>query len=143
MVEDHIHLSYRGGGMRENEPNPFVLVVDDEPDIRYLVGALLQSEGYQTKLADSGSKALDFVAEEKPDAIVLNLSLPDIDGIAVLHRIKQNVETADIPIVIMSAYTGRLSKKDRALSYAVFEKPFDLDEFVKTIGRSVTPSTTA
>lgn len=112
-----------------------ILVVDDEPDIAGLLVALLESEGYCTTLARSGSEALDLISRVKPVAIVLDLSLPDVDGLEVLRRLKACKASAAIPVIVLSAYTGRLTAKDKALLHAVFEKPFNLDEFTGTVGR--------
>lgn len=112
-----------------------VLVVDDEPDIAGLLVALLESEGYHTVVATSGGEALELIAQMKPAAVVLDLSLPDIDGCEVLRQLKAGRASASIPVIVVSAYTGRLSDGDKALSHAVFEKPFNLDDFIDTVGR--------
>lgn len=112
-----------------------VLVVDDEPDVGSLVVALLQSEGYPTALASSGKQALELVARLKPAAVVLDLSLPDLDGLQVLHTLKTRSESSHIPVIVVSAYTARLSAADKDLLHAVFEKPFDLDELTQAVAR--------
>jgi len=114
-------------------PHP-VLVVDDEPDIAGLLVALLESEGYRTMVAASGGEALALIAQMKPAAVVLDLSLPDFDGCDVLRQIKASRASAAIPVIVVSAYTGRLSDRDKALSHAVFEKPFNLDALLDAIG---------
>lgn len=111
-----------------------VLVVDDEPDIAALVIALLESEGFHAYLAPSGNDALAMIARLKPTAIVLDLSLPDLDGVQVLRLLKAQPSTERIPIVVVSAYTGRLTAADRAQVQGIFEKPFDLDELASCIG---------
>ena len=110
-----------------------VLVVDDEPDLGRLLVALLESEGYRSTLATSGAEALELVKRLKPAVVVLDLSLPDVDGLNVLHTIKTSKDGRKIPVIVASAYTGRLTSSDKALTHAVFEKPFDLDQFANSV----------
>lgn len=80
-----------------------ILVVDDEEDILELVRYNLEREGFQVRCADSGEKALKSIQQETPDLMVLDLMLPGIDGLEVARRLKQNQNTAAIPIVMLSA----------------------------------------
>jgi CheY-like chemotaxis protein len=110
-----------------------VLVVDDEPDIAGLLVALLQSDGHRTAQTSSGNEALEMAARLRPAAVVLDLSLPDLDGVQVLRRMKGQQDTAVIPVIVVSAYTARLSAADRAHLHGMFEKPFDLDDLSETL----------
>jgi len=80
-----------------------ILVVDDEEDILELVRYNLVREGYAVVSALSGEEALKAAASELVDLIVLDLMLPGIDGLEVARRLKQNSETKDIPIVMLTA----------------------------------------
>ena len=82
---------------------PRVLVVDDEPNILATLAPLLRARGYEVLTAMSGRAALETVEREKPDLIVLDLGLPDIDGVDVCRTIR---ETMNIPIVVLSARGG-------------------------------------
>lgn len=90
---------------------PRVLVVDDEPNILATLAPLLRARGYEVLTAMSGRAALETVEREKPDLIVLDLGLPDIDGVDVCRTIRQ---TLNIPIVVLSARGGK-GDKVRAL----------------------------
>jgi CheY-like chemotaxis protein len=68
--------------------SPRVLVVDDEENIRYLVGSALELAGFDIAVAETGSEALDAVESFRPDVVVLDVMLPDIDGFTVLHRLR-------------------------------------------------------
>lgn len=80
-----------------------ILVVDDEEDILELVRYNLDKEGYTVLCAESGEQALDMVRAHKPDLIVLDLMLPGINGLDVCKTLKQDTQTASIPIIMLTA----------------------------------------
>lgn len=80
-----------------------VLAVDDIPLNLVLVQKMLGRFNFQMRTASGGQQALDAVAEKKPDLILLDLMMPGIDGFEVLKRLRENPETADIQVVILSA----------------------------------------
>ena len=80
-----------------------VLAVDDIPLNLVLVQKMLSRFNFRMRTASGGQEALDAVATEKPDLILLDLMMPGIDGFEVIRRLKENPETADIRIVILSA----------------------------------------
>jgi len=104
--------------------SPRILLVDDETNIRKMVGALLQSEGFETAEAANGSAALAAVEREAPDAVLLDLMMPGgPDGLATLEQLKRLAP--DVPVVMMS---GKASLTDavRATKLGAFqflEKP--------------------
>src|SRR6202048_2984540 len=101
-----------------------VLIVDDEPNIRRMVGALLTSEGYEVRDAAEGATGLARGAESCPDVVVLDLMIPgELDGIATLARLREIVP--DVPVIMMSGKAG-LSDAVRATKLGAFnflEKP--------------------
>ena len=80
-----------------------VLVVDDIPLNLVLVQKMLSRFNFKIRTAGGGQMALDAVAEQKPDLILLDLMMPGIDGFEVLHRLREDTGTADIQVVILSA----------------------------------------
>ena len=80
-----------------------VLAVDDIPLNLLLVQKMLSRFNFKLRTAANGQLALDAVAEQKPDLILLDLMMPGIDGFEVLRRLRANPETADIQVVILSA----------------------------------------
>ena len=80
-----------------------ILAVDDEEDIVELVRYNLEREGYETIAAFSGRDALDLISKKKPDLIVLDLMLPDVDGLEITRRLKNDAELKDIPIIMLTA----------------------------------------
>jgi len=101
-----------------------VLIVDDEPNIRRMVGALLTSEGYEVRDAAEGAVGLQRIAESCPDVVLLDLMIPgELDGLATLARLRESVP--DVPVIMMSGKAG-LSDAVKATKLGAFnflEKP--------------------
>jgi CheY-like chemotaxis protein/two-component sensor histidine kinase len=111
---------------------PKILVVEDDRDLAILLRRQLESDGYQVLLAGTGEDALWLAREAKPQLITLDIMLPDIDGFAVLERLKQNPLTLGIPVVIVSVLTE--TEKGYALGavdYVV--KPFEEDQLLSAV----------
>ena len=106
-----------------------MLVVEDDPDIGDVVRRSLRREGYDVRLAEDGGTALDEAALFEPDAVVLDLGLPQVDGIEVSRRLRAN---GDVPILMLTArdsVEARVEGLDSgADDYLV--KPFDLQELL-------------
>lgn len=83
-----------------------VLVIDDDPDVRTLCRINLKWEGHEVIEAAGGEEGLELVASEAPDAVLLDVMMPRVDGIQVLRRLRGNEETADVAVVIISARVG-------------------------------------
>jgi twitching motility two-component system response regulator PilG len=114
-----------------------VLIVEDEESLLKLESILLTSKGYEVKGVSNGQAALDAFAEERPDLVLLDIMLPEIDGFEVCRRIKENPETKDIPVVML---TAKKSRKDMARGEKVgadwyITKPFKSAMVIKTIQR--------
>jgi CheY-like chemotaxis protein len=88
--------------MQPGDEAPLVLVIDDDPGAVSLMQAQLQSSGWRVEAAGDGAQGLQAARELRPQAIVLDLLLPDIDGWSVLVQLKQQPATQDIPVVICS-----------------------------------------
>lgn len=80
-----------------------ILIVDDDPDALTLIGLTLERRGYTVIKAASGPDALDLVDKERPDLVLLDLMMPQMDGYEVCRRLKSNPDLADIPIVMLTA----------------------------------------
>lgn len=97
-------LQTRTGGPRS------VLVVDDEPDVRLTVSEALESAGWRTRSASSGSAALEMAAAEAPDLILLDLHMPGMDGFEVITKLRAQDGTKDVPVMVFTAITGQEAK---------------------------------
>ena len=109
-----------------------ILVVDDEPNILATVAPLLRSRGYEVSTAMTGRAAIEAVDRDKPDLIVLDLGLPDIDGVEVCRTIR---ESQSIPILVLSA-RGAEGDKVRALDVGADDyvtKPFGTEELLARV----------
>lgn len=80
-----------------------ILIVEDDADIRQLVRLYLDREGFRTLQAATGTEALRMVKADKPDLLVLDLMLPEIDGIEICKRVRNAPETATLPIIMLTA----------------------------------------
>ena len=80
-----------------------VLIVDDDPDILRLVSYNLSHAGYEVQTATTGRKALELIQQHPPDLIVLDLMLPDVDGMEVCRSLRQQAPSRRIPIVMLTA----------------------------------------
>ncbi|HQU27161.1 MAG TPA: response regulator transcription factor [Acidimicrobiales bacterium] len=110
--------------------NPYVAIVDDDPSIRTALGRALRIENYDVELFDDGGSALKSIQLRAPDAIVLDLQLPDIDGLEVCRRIRRGGDAT--PILML---TARDAVNDRVEGLDVgaddyLVKPFDLAELL-------------
>ena len=109
-----------------------ILIVDDEPNVVATVSPLLRARGYEVLSAVSGKSGLDTVEREKPDLVVLDLGLPDLDGVDVCREIRQH---SNVPIVVLSA-RGAEGDKVAALDAGADDyvtKPFGVEELLARI----------
>ena len=112
-----------------------ILLVDDEPDIRFLTKRMLERQGYSVAEAEDGETALRMLQEERPDLVLLDVRMPGLNGWEVCRRIKADEETKSIPVVM---FTVRTSEEDmlRSREYgadAHINKPFDRDELLRLV----------
>lgn len=114
----------------------YILVVDDIPDILKLLDATLQFKGYRVVTARDGLEALEVIQKERPALVIADILMPKMDGFSLLHRIRIDPNTRDIPVIFLSAtYVGQEDKEfARAIGVTSFiEKPVDLEKFFPII----------
>ena len=121
---------------------PVVLVIEDEPQIRKFLRASLDAQGFSVELAESGEQGLVMAANRRPEAIVLDLGLPDLDGVEVIRRLR---EWSRVPIIVLSA---RAQEDDKihaldagADDYVV--KPFAVGELLARLRVALRHAATA
>jgi CheY-like chemotaxis protein len=113
--------------------NKTVLLVDDEPDIRFTARFMLETEGYSLLEAATGEQALEMLGETTPDAILLDIRLPGIQGWDVLDHVRNN--QPGVPVVMMSAHSSG-DTMQRAMdqgSTAYLLKPFKQAELLQVL----------
>lgn len=81
-----------------------VLIVEDDDDSRFVYGAILESAGFEVVTASSGNEGLRIARERRPQAILMDVSIPGLDGWTVTEKLKSDAETSDITIVIITAH---------------------------------------
>jgi len=97
-----------------------ILIIDDEKDFCYFIKANLELfPGYEVIIATSGEKGLRISSKEKPDLILLDVMMPKMDGLEVLGKLKQDMKTMDIPVLMLTAKNEDESKMDAADLYSV------------------------
>ena len=116
-------------------PVPRVLVVEDDPDIAQLVERYLEKSGFSVELLANGRDALAAVAARPPDVLVLDLMLPQVDGLEICRVVRGNTATAAIPIIML---TARAEESDRIVGLEMgaddyLAKPFSPNELVARV----------
>jgi two-component system OmpR family response regulator len=114
--------------MREESTPVRVLVVDDEPSLAELLSSVLRYEGWEVSTAGTGAEAIETAREFKPDAVILDIMLPDFNGLEVLRRLR-----AELPHVCVLFLTARDAVEDRVAGITAggddyVTKPFSLEE---------------
>jgi two-component system cell cycle response regulator DivK len=120
----------------KDAPNLTILIVEDVDDTRYFMRLALEQLGYSVIEAEDGEKAIEIALRERPDIILMDLSLPVMDGIAATTSIRSNEEMREVPIIALTAHQKvDLRTEAKASGFnAYVTKPFDidfLDELIK------------
>lgn len=121
---------------------PVVLVVDDDPDVRQFVADVLELEGYGVRLAADGQEALESVQEVRPDCIVLDATMPRLNGYQFLARFRAADGGAELPVVMVTAAAGEQQSWE-AWTFGVdfvLPKPFEAARLVQVLTHLVGPS---
>jgi CheY-like chemotaxis protein len=118
---------------------PLVLVADDDEDILALVKAVLERSGHEVMTAGDGVEALALVRDRRPDLAVLDVSMPELDGLEVLRRLREDEATSELPVVLLSA---RAQEADVARGFAAgasayIRKPFSPNELSERVGELI------
>jgi DNA-binding response OmpR family regulator len=119
---------------------PVVLVVDDDRDLHVLLGvALRRFAGCRVESARSGAEGKTLALALRPSLILLDMTLPDVDGADLLRELKADAETRDLPIAVLSAEARRRDREElrAAGAAAVFAKPFRPSELAAEVSRII------
>jgi two-component system KDP operon response regulator KdpE len=113
-----------------------ILAVDDEPHVLEALATILEARGYRVRTAASGTAALEAISLERPDLVLLDLAMPDIDGVDVCRRVRA---FSRVPILVLSALADE-SRKVRALDAGADDyvtKPFGVEELLARVRAAV------
>jgi CheY-like chemotaxis protein len=114
----------------------YLLVVDDIPDILNLLDATLRFKGYRVVTAQDGQEALEIIRKERPLLVIADILMPRMDGFNLVHHVRIDPVTRDIPVIFLSATYVAQEDKDFALSIGVtrfIEKPVNFAEFLTVV----------
>jgi DNA-binding response OmpR family regulator len=108
-----------------------VLVADDDEDILTLVNTVLERAGYEVVATRDGAEALAAAMQRRPDLVVLDVAMPEVDGLEVLRRLRAHASTTDVPVLLLSA---RVQEDDVKRGFdtganAYVQKPFSPRDF--------------
>jgi len=112
-----------------------VLVIDDEPDVRWLIRVSLERAGHEVLVAEDGLRGVALAMKQHPDIIVLDLMMPVMDGYGVLAELAKDPRTANVPVLVLSA-RAIPEEAERATSAGArrfLEKPFDPDDLASEL----------
>jgi DNA-binding response OmpR family regulator len=119
-----------------NAGTDYLLIVEDDPDILKLLDATLTFRGYRVITAKNGKEALEAIQVKRPAIVITDIMMPTLDGFGLVHRIRINPETREIPVVFITATYVTREDREFALNIGAtrfIQKPVDLEKFLATI----------
>jgi two-component system cell cycle response regulator DivK len=125
--------------MHSNKQQPSVLLVEDFDDSRFMLRKLLELSGYQVDEATNGRQAVELARERWPDLVLMDLSLPEIDGLEATRQIRGMRRLGQVPIIAITAHSPEdyYMPARRAGCDEFFTKPVDFDKLESTISRLI------
>ena len=111
---------------------PLVFVVEDDAGVRTLIDEVLRAEGLDVQTADDGWHALGWIVQQRPSLVVLDMSLPTLDGTDVAYGLRTAHE-ADIPILLVTGDPRAAERAKEIGAFAYLRKPFRVDELVAAV----------
>ncbi|MEK6587530.1 MAG: response regulator [Chloroflexota bacterium] len=124
-----------------HRPPPTVLVVDDDSSYCTIIRELLVRNGYQVRLAYGAEQAFDLLQRERPDLILADLMMPEVDGLAFIKRLRSSPAQAGIPTIVVSALVLARERAAAALAGAdaFVAKPFSINQLRAAIDTVMAP----
>lgn len=119
----------------------YLLIVEDVPDILRLLEETLKFKGYNAVTARNGQEALEMIQRERPELVITDIMMPKLDGFGLVHRLRINPETRDLPVIFLTATYVAAEDKAFALNIGVtrfIEKPVNFEKFLETIDQLLT-----
>lgn len=111
-----------------------IFVVEDNPDSRDMIAYMLRLQGYEVWCAGDGLEAIEQLQSQRPDIIITDIQMPNLDGIELIKRLRQQPEMRAIPILVMSAYrSGMIQEALAAGATASTRKPVQVDTLLQTV----------
>lgn len=117
-------------GFREGRAVKTILVVDDEADIAETLRLFLERKGYRVLVAYDGREAMEKALAHRPDLVVTDLMMPRMDGVELIHRLRESSVAEELPVIAMSA-------NERSGHRPFLRKPFTTDELLAAVRRAL------
>jgi len=116
-----------------------ILVIEDEPDLRANVARLLKAEGYDVLTAENGVAGAEMALAQQPDLILCDIAMPEMDGFGVLFSLRENVTTAHVPFIFLTASTRTYDRNFGVELGAndYITKPFKLQDLLEAVKKRV------
>lgn len=127
-----------------NTGTGYLLIVEDDPDILKLLDTTLTFRGYRVITAHNGKEGLEVIQGERPAIVIADIMMPKLDGFGLVHRLRINPETRDIPVVFITATYVAAEDREFALNIGAtrfIQKPVDLEDFLRMITELLEQST--
>ncbi len=115
-----------------------MLVVDDDA-VRELIETVLSDEGYRVRTAENGRAALTLVRDEPPDLVLMDVNMPILDGISACRQLRHDRDTADLPVMIMSARPVGAAQLAGCRAARFLPKPFDIEHLLDEVAHCIAP----
>lgn len=122
-----------------------VLVVDDDPSVRTLLEMVLEVEGFAVRCSPDGADALEQIAAQRPDVVLVDVMMPGVDGRALTRQLREDPRTADLPVVICSGLADDPAQWEAwaAGANSFVPKPFDIDRLLAELAEAHTGTVVA
>src|SRR3954471_12697210 len=117
-----------------------IRVVDDDPAVRTVVSLALLEDGYEVDAAGNGRQALASFCEHRPDALVLDLEMPIMDGPTLMLTLRERTKWGRVPLIVVSGAAGTAAAAPRLGAQACLNKPFELSDFLQTVEQIAPPA---
>ncbi len=116
-----------------------ILVVDDDPDLLAVIKGVLSDEGYEVSIAPDGAAGLKSMAAGPPDLVVLDIMMPDLNGMEVFKKMKTHPTVATIPVIFLTALDERKYIRAALLAGAnrYLTKPFENDDLIEAVRQTL------
>lgn len=112
---------------------PRLVLADDDPNITGLVARYLQMEGFEVETVGNGAEAVDKVLADPPDLVLIDIMMPEVDGLQATRRMREEKSLAKMPILVFSALSEKQDEVDEAGADGLITKPYNLPDLVSRI----------
>jgi DNA-binding response OmpR family regulator len=116
---------------------PEILIVDDEPQLRFIVGDILKKEGYEIREANGGTECLEVLGKERPDLILLDVMMPDMNGWQVIQEIGKMQDPVPVVMLTVVREPDTLIPEELQVIVDYINKPFKRNELIERVNRAV------